>query len=108
MTSLLGCHLHSMMHATVMLSVAIALFRRCFADTRLRTFDDSSLRILCNFSELVTRELERDIALAEARQQQPSAAISDDADAAVAHLQIAAVQSQKGQPLLRSLDCVTR
>lgn len=28
-------------------------------------FDTSSLQILCNFSELVTRELEKDIALAK-------------------------------------------
>lgn len=81
---------------------------RCFADTQPRIFEDSSLRILCNFSELVTRELERNIALAETLQQHLPPGLHEDAAAAAAHQQIAAARSQKGQQLLRSLDCVTR
>lgn len=35
----------------------------CFADSKPRVFDDGSLQLLCNFSELVTRALERDLAV---------------------------------------------
>lgn len=84
-----------------MMTLYVSPIYRCFADNKPRAFDDSSLRILCNFSELVTRELERDIALAEARQEGQD----DDGDAE--HQQITA-QGSKSQPLLRSLDCLTR
>lgn len=66
---------------------------RCFADTQPRIFDTSSLQILANFSELVTRELEKDIALAQQQQQREQAAAAD--------------RQQQYDLLLRTADCVT-
>jgi GAF domain-containing protein len=40
----------------------------CFADSEPRVFDDASLKLLCNFSELVTRILEKDLVLAHNQQ----------------------------------------
>lgn len=83
-------------------TVCVSLYHRCFADNKPRTFDDSSLRILCNFSEIVVRELERDIALAEAREKEAHLEDEDEAQEQIA------AQTKKSQPLLRSLECVTR
>ena len=55
------------------------------------------MRILCNFSELVTRELERDIALARQKQQ------AEENSAKQKH-----EKTEQYHLLLRSIDCVTR
>lgn len=69
----------------------------CFADAVPRVFDDNSVQIMCNFSELVTREIERDIMLARQKLQLDAGA-SKRAAAAVADM-------DKVQ--LRSLDCIS-
>ncbi|WIA44433.1 hypothetical protein OEZ86_007193 [Tetradesmus obliquus] len=65
----------------------------CFADSQPRVFDTSSLQILVNFAELVTRELEKDISLAK---QQLAQASSSKAEHAAQY-----------KLMLRTLDCVT-
>uniref|UniRef100_A0A383VAX6 GAF domain-containing protein n=1 Tax=Tetradesmus obliquus TaxID=3088 RepID=A0A383VAX6_TETOB len=65
----------------------------CFADSQPRVFDTSSLQILVNFAELVTRELEKDISLAK---QQLAQASSSKAERAAQY-----------KLMLRTLDCVT-
>eukprot|EP00879_Flechtneria_rotunda_P001352 GHRR01001502.1.p1 GENE.GHRR01001502.1~~GHRR01001502.1.p1 ORF type:complete len:1180 (+),score=462.14 GHRR01001502.1:255-3794(+) len=65
----------------------------CFADTKPRVFDAGSLQIMCNFSELVTRELEKDIALARRQAEQAAAAKAD--------------KQQQYNLVLRTIECVT-
>lgn len=93
--------MHVHLEVCVTRHLGILLSCRCFADDKPREFDDASLRILCNFSELVTRELERDIVLAEARQGQ-------DSQQSDALGQQESTGVQQGRLLLRSLDCLTR
>ncbi|WIA09457.1 hypothetical protein OEZ85_008858 [Tetradesmus obliquus] len=71
----------------------------CFADAVPRVFDDNSVQIMCNFSELVTREIERDIMLAR-QQLQLDASASKWAAAA-------AVGADLGKVQLRSLECIS-
>lgn len=69
----------------------------CFADSKPRIFDDSSLKLLCNFSELVTRALEREIVLAHHKQvTKPGEALKE-----LEH-------KHRYRMLLRSIDCVSR
>jgi GAF domain-containing protein len=75
----------------------------CFADTSPRAFDEHSMRLLCNLSELVTRALEREVALVQA---QAVAQAPPGAQAAAAAQQLQA--QQRYDVLLRSADCLNR
>jgi GAF domain-containing protein len=69
----------------------------CFADSKPRVFDDASLKLLCNFSELVTRALERDLLVAHQEQMaKPGEAIK--------HLQ----GKHRYRMALRDINCVSR
>jgi GAF domain-containing protein len=74
----------------------------CFADSSPRVFDAASMQILVNLSEIVTRELERDVALAQqaaAVAQQPYSNTNGGGGGVV---------QQYRQHLLRTVECVTR
>jgi len=100
----------------LLLPLLLVCCLRCFADTKPRVFDTSSLQVLINFSELVSREMEREIVLAKQQyQQQQQQQQAAAAAAAVIPLDgVGGVPLQRQrlveryQLLLRSIDCVAR
>jgi GAF domain-containing protein len=69
----------------------------CFADSQPRVFDDASLKLLCNFSELVTRALERDLVVAHHQQMTKPGEALKELD-----------QKHRYRMMLRNIDCVNR
>jgi GAF domain-containing protein len=69
----------------------------CFADSQPRVFDDTSMKLLCNFGELVTRALESDIVTAHQQEMSRPKAALQELEA-----------KHQYRMLLRSVDCVNR